>query len=154
MKPMATEKQKTPDNLTTMTIELSIPSAYGCEKIAMDTARAVARWIGLSEERTEDLRTAVSEACLNAIQHGNRLKADRPVRLVFALSQKKLSVDVIDSGMGIRRRPKTPDLEAILAKNVPSRGWGLYLIEHLVDAVEYHRSKKHGHVTRLIVNLA
>lgn len=135
------------------TIELAIPSAYGFEKIAMDTARAVAQWIGLSEERTEDLRTAVAEACLNAIQHGNGLQIEKPVRLVFAFSEQSLRVDVMDSGQGITTPPPSPNLERILTQQMPARGWGLFLIEHLVDTVEYHRSKKHGHVTRLIINL-
>ena len=39
----------------------------------MNTAASVARLMGFSDERVEDLKTAVAEACINAIEHGNKL---------------------------------------------------------------------------------
>ena len=53
------------------TVELKIPSEPGFEKVAMRLAAEVAERMGFSPERIDDLRTAVSEACLNAIRHGN-----------------------------------------------------------------------------------
>lgn len=53
-------------------IELHIPSVLGFERVAMETAASVAKKIGFTEDRIEDLKTAVSEACLNAIEHGNK----------------------------------------------------------------------------------
>lgn len=54
------------------TIELHIPSRLGYEKIAMNTAASTARMMGFSDERVEDLKTAVAEACINAMEHGNK----------------------------------------------------------------------------------
>src|SRR6476661_8303915 len=48
-------------------VELRIPSIFGYEKVAMVTVMAVAARLGMSGERAEDLRTAVAEACINAI---------------------------------------------------------------------------------------
>ena len=48
-------------------------SRMGYEKVAMSTARPVAKLMGFPEDRIEDLKTAVAEACINAIEHGNRL---------------------------------------------------------------------------------
>jgi len=45
----------------------------GFEKVAMSTASSVAKLMGFRDERIEDLKTAVAEACINAIEHGNRL---------------------------------------------------------------------------------
>ena len=39
----------------------------------MEKAAEVAREMGFSEDRIEDLKTAVSEACTNAIEHGHRI---------------------------------------------------------------------------------
>ena len=48
-------------------VELWIPSELGYEKMAMKLAAAVAQQMGFPPERVEDLETAVSEACLNAM---------------------------------------------------------------------------------------
>lgn len=45
----------------------------GVEKVAMSTAASVAGIMGFSADRVEDLKTAVAEACINAIEHGNKL---------------------------------------------------------------------------------
>ena len=55
------------------TVEVRLPSRMGYEKVAMSTASAVAKLMGFREDRIEDLKTAVAEACINAIEHGNRL---------------------------------------------------------------------------------
>ena len=56
-------------------VELHIPSVPGAEKVAMERAAEVARGMGFSDDRIEDLKTAVSEACINAMEHGNRMDA-------------------------------------------------------------------------------
>ena len=60
-------------------IELKIPSQPGFEKVAMHTAGDCARIMGMSEERVQDVMTAVSEACINAMEHGNANEQDRRV---------------------------------------------------------------------------
>ena len=54
-------------------LELSIPSVLGSEKTAMEKAAMVAREMGFSEDRVQDLKTAVAEACIIAMEHGNKL---------------------------------------------------------------------------------
>ena len=61
----------------TTTVEVRLPSRLGFEKVAMSTASAVAKLMGFREERIDDLKTAVAEACINAIEHGNRHAACR-----------------------------------------------------------------------------
>ncbi|MEE9213674.1 MAG: ATP-binding protein, partial [Thermodesulfobacteriota bacterium] len=39
----------------------------------MEQVATLAKEIGFSDDRIEDLKTAVSEACLNAIEHGNEM---------------------------------------------------------------------------------
>jgi hypothetical protein len=53
--------------------ELRLPSRLGFEKVAMNTAASVAQIMGFSDDRVNDLKTAVAEACINAIEHGNRM---------------------------------------------------------------------------------
>jgi serine/threonine-protein kinase RsbW len=135
------------------TVRLMIPSTLGFEKIAMDTAARLAEIAGLAPERTDDLCTAMAEACINAMQHGNRFSSQKSVDILFYLKQDTMEVEIFDSGEGIQTHPPAPVLERKLAKKEPPRGWGIYLIENLVDEVEFGISTKHGHVTRLIMKL-
>ena len=59
--------------LKSTSVEVRLPSQLGYEKVAMSTAAAVAKLMGFREDRVEDLKTAVAEACINAIEHGNIL---------------------------------------------------------------------------------
>src|SRR6478752_6496999 len=50
----------------------SVPGEEGNERIAMDRVAAVAVGLGLSPARLERLKTAVSEAAMNAIEYGSQ----------------------------------------------------------------------------------
>jgi anti-sigma regulatory factor (Ser/Thr protein kinase) len=52
--------------------ELRLRSRICFEKVAMSTAASVAELMGFPSDRVDNLKTAVAEACLNAIEHGNR----------------------------------------------------------------------------------
>jgi len=69
------------------TVEVRLPSRMGFEKVAMSTASAVAKLMGFPEDRVEDLKTAVAEACINAIEHGNRLNEKLSVGVVCQAAQ-------------------------------------------------------------------
>ena len=47
-------------------VELRLPSRLGFEKVAMSTAASLAALMGFEPDRIEDLKTAISEACINA----------------------------------------------------------------------------------------
>ncbi|KAA3661125.1 MAG: ATP-binding protein, partial [Calditrichaeota bacterium] len=49
-------------------IQLVIPAKLGFEKIVMETAVSLARLHDLPEKRLDDLRTAIAEACINAME--------------------------------------------------------------------------------------
>ena len=48
-------------------VEVKLPSRLGFEKVAMGTAASVAKLMGFPDDRIEDLKTALAEACINAI---------------------------------------------------------------------------------------
>ena len=50
-------------------IELQIPSKLGFEKIAAGCAVSIAKDMKFFPSKIDDLKTAVTEACLNAIEH-------------------------------------------------------------------------------------
>ncbi|MFQ5603805.1 MAG: ATP-binding protein [bacterium] len=132
-------------------IEVHIPSILGYEKVAMDSAAAVARLMGFHQSRIEDLKTAISEACTNAMEHGNRLKKDTMVMVTLKMSQKSLQVDVKDEGKGLKKRPKNPNIEHQINGCDDVRGWGMFLIKNLVDEVEFKKVSDGGNITRMII---
>lgn len=70
----------------------------------VSTARAfaasIARHFRCDEERVQDLKVAVSEACSNAIKAHLRADVAAPVRLVVRWERSRLLCEVIDSGGG------------------------------------------------------
>lgn len=120
----------------------------------MDVVGVVAQRLGFPRGRVDDLMTAVGEACLNAIEHGNHF--DRRRRVVVRLAEKKngLEVRVTDSGRDCWNQALTappPDLRAKLAGDSPRRGWGIFLIQKLVDEVEFLKSSRGRHQLRMVV---
>ena len=121
------------------TIELKIPSEHGYEKMAMEVAAELAEMMGFTRERTEDVRTAVSEACINAMEHGNDLDGDTKVFVVMTAGGERLAIDVIDQGHSDPppNEIAAPDLEAQFEGRLPPGGMGLFVIRSLVDEAEF-----------------
>lgn len=134
-------------------IELRIPSRTGYEKVAMAAAEVIAKEMGMPAARREDLSTALSEATLNAMEHGNQMNEQQQVIVTFNLSTDKLLVAVSDQGQGFHPHEGVPNLEEKIAGNSPTRGWGWFLMERLVDQVEVVPSASGGTSVRLVVML-
>ncbi len=135
-------------------VELRIPSRLGFEKVAMDTAASVAKKMGFPPERIEDLKTAVAEACINAIEHGNQLNEKLSVGVILSTSDDKLEVKVMDNGVGISKQPPAPDIDRKIHGEEDTRGMGMFLIQALVDEAEWvHDTKGHNSYVRLVIRL-
>lgn len=134
-------------------IDLAIPAVMGYEKVAMDAAAAVAKIMGFHKNKIEDLKTAVSEACINAIEHGNRSQQDTTVLVTLNISKKSLEVNIKDEGKGIGKRMRIPKIEKQIAGDEDPRGWGMFLIKNLVDEVEFKNLPNEGTVTRMVIHV-
>ena len=124
----------------TTAVEVRLPSRMGFEKVAMATAAAVAKLVGFHEDRVEDLKTAVAEACINAIEHGNRLNEKLSVGVVLSAGADALEVKVMDDGRGMNRQPgkqNKPDIDRKMRGEEDARGMGMFLIQALVDEAEW-----------------
>lgn len=130
-------------------IQLVIPAKLGFEKIVMETAVSLARLHDLPEKRLDDLRTAIAEACINAMEHGNKFERGTSIEVHMRSSRSILQFDVFDLGKGWQVHPEQPDLKRKLSGDESARGWGLFLIEQLVDEVNYFNNHKKGNMTQL-----
>jgi len=121
------------------TIELSLPSELGYEKLVRQTISWLAPHLRLAAARVADLQTAVSEACINAIEHGNQLLAHLRLHVTIRVAPTYLEVVVADEGI-VRFRPPAAPAAAIedkLAGLTPARGMGLMLMQQLVDEADF-----------------
>jgi serine/threonine-protein kinase RsbW len=135
-------------------VEVRLPSRLGYEKVAMSTAASVAKLMGFREERIEDLKTAVAEACINAIEHGNRLNEGLSVGVVLSAGEDALEVKVLDDGKGLKTLPPRPDIEKKMHGEEDPRGMGMFLIQALVDEAEWVAgSNGKSSYVRLVIRL-
>jgi anti-sigma regulatory factor (Ser/Thr protein kinase) len=132
----------------------SLASELGNERQAMLKVMEIVEAAQLlPARRLEMLGTAVAEAVMNAMEHGNRYQPDLNVDIQILANQQAVLVRVLDQG-GDQPIPAVaePDLDAKLSGAQPTRGWGLFLIEKMVD--EMHIVTQNGqHCLELIFNL-
>ena len=137
-----------------VTTELRLPSRLGYEKVAMSTAASVAALMGFSDDRIEDLKTAVAEACINAIEHGNRLDASQTILVVLSIDENTLEVKVVDRGHGAGKTSvRVPNIDRKMHGEEDPRGMGMFLIQSLVDEAEWVSDKRGGSYARLAIHL-
>jgi serine/threonine-protein kinase RsbW len=130
-------------------VEIFLPSTLGYEKVARNAAEAVAEEMGFSPDRIEDLKTAIAEACMNAIEHGNQEDQTTSVTVLLTAAPQQLEIKVADEGL-------TPMPEKIPSPGRPgedNRGWGMFFISQLVDEVEITRLPQGGNQVRMVIYL-
>jgi len=135
------------------TVEVSLPNKLGYERIAMHSAASFAKIVGFLPERIEDLKTAVSEACLNAMEHGNKCHPDKRVVITMNYEEGVFSVTVVDEGEGLEVLPEDPDIEEKIENLETPRGLGIFLIKNLVDQVEFNKMTNEGHMVRMEIKM-
>jgi serine phosphatase RsbU (regulator of sigma subunit)/anti-sigma regulatory factor (Ser/Thr protein kinase) len=133
--------------------EFEVASEPGNEREVMARVVEAVQELELAESRLERLKTAVAEAAMNAIEHGNEGRAELPVTVEVVASDAELRIRITDQGGGPDMpQAETPDLEAKLAGLQKPRGWGLFLIENMVDELQVSEDGTHRTV-ELVMHL-
>ena len=134
--------------------EFQVPSAEGNERLAIERVSAAVASLGLAEARLKRLQTAVGEATMNAMEHGSGYSAEKPVTIRVLADDAAVRVRITDLGgsPAARGEAEVPDLEAKLAGLQRPRGWGLFLIEKMVDETR-ETSDERSHTLELAVRL-
>jgi anti-sigma regulatory factor (Ser/Thr protein kinase) len=136
-----------------MLATFAVASEPGNERQAMEQVSELVAPLGLGASRLERLKTAVAEATMNAMEHGNQYRADAPVHIVVKKNAGALAVTITDQGGGQPIVQKEmPDLLAKLAGEQSPRGWGLFLIKNMVDEMNIYTDESH-HTVELILHL-
>ena len=115
-------------------VDLKIPMVPDMELAAAKTAEAMAEYAHFSDDEIEEIKMAIIETCINAFEHSESM--DRNVYISFHVDKKKMVVEIMDRGKGfVKKDVETPDI----AKKIHAeykRGWGMQLIESLMDEVD------------------
>ena len=118
-------------------LHVTLPGESGNERLAMDRVAEAVAGIGIAPARLEQLKTAVSEAAMNAIEYGSQNDPSIPIEIEAVVAGGDLVVRITDRGLGgPLGESEEPDIEKKLAGAQKPRGWGLFLIKHMVDAME------------------
>ena len=126
----------------------TLASEPGNERLALARVAGTVQGLGLSEARLERLKTAVAEATMNAIEHGNGNRPEIPVEVEVTQNSDEIVVAISDQGgeNNADAGPgpgagdsvgghEDPDLARKLDGEQSPRGWGLFLIRNMVDAM-------------------
>ena len=121
-------------------VAFAVPSEPGNERMALARVADAVAASGLSADQLERLKTAVAEATMNAIEHGNHNNPDLDVDISVVDTGEEVSVSIVDHGGA--HAPSSdgpvelPDIDMKLAGLQSPRGWGLFLIQNMVDAMD------------------
>jgi serine/threonine-protein kinase RsbW len=106
--------------------EIVIPMSSESELIAAHTLEEIAKRHGFKVHDINQIKTALVEACINAVEHSH--SPDRRIRQKFTVGHDKITIDVTNRGLRLADAPR-PDADSA------RRGWGLKLMEKLMDEV-------------------
>jgi serine/threonine-protein kinase RsbW len=132
--------------LDEQTIEVNLPTEIGYERVAMECCAAFAKMAGFTPGRIKDLKSAVAEACINAMQHGNKWRPDTRVIVNMNFRDNAFIVSVRDQGDGMPEVPEYPGTVRIIEQNESARGLGVFIIQQLVDQVKFNQMTDQGHM--------
>jgi serine/threonine-protein kinase RsbW len=124
-------------SVETREVHLVIPVAPEMEIVAAAVVSAIGESMTMARDKIDEVKMAVLEACINAFEHSET--PDRKVELDFRIDAERngaaLVVEVADAGKGFDpSRVSPPDITDKL-KSSRKRGWGIKIIESLMDDV-------------------
>ncbi len=126
-------------------VELTLPIIPDLELAATKTAEVVAKHMNLDEEKSAEIGMALIEATINAFEHSG--SDSENVEIHFVIQGDTLVIQVTDKGKGFDpSKVKIPNIEEKLRSD-QKRGWGLKLIQELMDTVEFESTPEGTTVT-------
>jgi anti-sigma regulatory factor (Ser/Thr protein kinase) len=134
--------------------EVTLASVPDNERQAIERVAEAVQSLHLPPDRLANLKTAVAELVMNAMEHGNHYQPDSIVEVQILASTSSVVVRVCDQGEGESHPvtvPDAPNLEAKLAELETPRGWGLFLIKNLVDEMR-EINEDHSHMVEVVMH--
>ena len=131
-------------------MELTLPMVPDIEIAAARAASNLARELGMSSEKIDEMTHAIIEACINAREHSGC--ADNRIFLRFVGTSQddgsRIDVWVSDHGRGFD--PQEARSRRAAPGTAHKRGRGLQLIEAHMDEVEISTAKNGGTTIHMV----
>ncbi len=115
-------------------VELVIPMIPEMELTATKTAEAVGEFMKLDADSIDEIKLAIIEACINAIEHSD--SEDRKVSVTFEIGDEALTIQISDHGQGFDLSDARDKLQERRDAGTQTRGWGLQIMQELMDEVK------------------
>jgi len=114
-----------------VSLKIELPKIPDIELVAVEGLDRLARFAGISEEKIGEARILITEAVINALEHGGDESPN--VSVEFTITPKEIVIYVRDYGRGFEPSGiADPEIEEkIRSKN--KRGWGLKLMKSMSD---------------------
>ncbi|TFJ92052.1 anti-sigma B factor RsbW [Lentibacillus salicampi] len=125
-------------------IEMKVPARAEYVGVVRLSVSGIASRQGFAYEAIEDLKVAVSEAITNVIDHAYYEEGDCEVTIGFGVHDDRLEVMVADHGVSFDlseiRGGIGPQQASESVENLREGGFGLFLIDALMDKVEINNN--------------
>ena len=120
-------------------VDLTIPMLPDMELTATTVAESLGVFMGLGVDKIEEVKIALIEGCINAFEHSK--SEDGRIDISFQINERGLTVAINDGGQGFDLEEARRRIRDKREKGLP-RGWGLTLIEELMDELEIDSTDK------------
>ena len=128
-------------------VDLSIPMQPDMEVVATTVAESIGTFVGLDENKVDEVKMAVIEACINAFEHSK--SEERRIDLSFSIDEAGLMISINDGGSGFDMDQAMAKIAEKRDEGIGDRGWGLTLIHELMDEVSI-ASTSSGTVVKML----
>lgn len=118
--------EEKPTEIAGTEYEIVIPMGNETELVAAHTLEEIAKRHGFKSHDINQIKTALVEACINVAEHSH--SPDGRTNLKFTVRPDSLNITVANRGIRLTDAAKP-------AADSPRRGWGLKLIDKLMDEV-------------------
>ena len=127
-------------------MEIAIPPGSVYVGIVRLAVGSLARAAGFDEERVDELRIAVSEACTNAVLTNDEAGSTDPITIAWHEAEDRVVVEVGDRGTSPEPEEGMADSQGFSSRMMMS----VALLREMVDDVSFERREGGGTNTRLI----
>ncbi|SDC16930.1 serine/threonine-protein kinase RsbW [Pelagirhabdus alkalitolerans] len=121
-------------------IEMKLPAKPEYVGVIRLSVSGIANRMGFTYEDIEDLKVAISEAMTNATEHAYEASEEGEVTIGFGVYEDRLEVMVADHGGSFSLKEIKegigPYQQSEQIENLREGGFGLFLIDALMDKVE------------------
>jgi serine/threonine-protein kinase RsbW len=130
--------------------KFSISSKIEAIDEAVQKATAFASEAGFADDALFGIDMAVREALANAVKHGNKLDANKPVEITLASTGDRLEILIRDFGEGfeVSEVPDPTNPENLLKAS----GRGILFMHNFVDRVEWEPAAGGGTIVKMTKN--